>query len=129
MTKTLEFLKETQQRLLTMIQVMGSVRTVENFPRRFMKATEELGELGEAFNSVTSPNNPKQKTWADVREEAVDLAIMAIDLAFTPLPPDREEYHVYGLDYEVALSENVLATFARKLDKWEAQVKSGEIIT
>lgn len=47
---------------------------------------EELGELAEAYLGVTSSNNGKNKTWSDVREEIVDVLIVSLDLALTPLP-------------------------------------------
>lgn len=52
--------------------------TVRN--RRIIKLMEELGEVSEAFLNVTSPNNRKNKSWNDVREELVDSFIVAIDI-------------------------------------------------
>ncbi len=64
-------------------------RSLPNLHRRITKAGEELGELNEAYLYVTSISNSKNKTWEDVREEAVDVILMGVDLALTPLPIDH----------------------------------------
>lgn len=59
-------------------------RSVDNFDRRCEKFLEELGELAEARLGYTSKNNPKNKTLDDVKEEAVDVLIVALDISLTP---------------------------------------------
>ena len=59
-------------------------RSVDNFDRRCEKFLEELGELAEARLGYTSKNNPKNKTLNDVKEEAVDVLIVALDISLTP---------------------------------------------
>lgn len=63
-------------------------RCVEDAPRRFVKYYEELGEMSQAFLSITARNNHRNMTWDDFREEAVDTLILAIDLALTPYDDD-----------------------------------------
>lgn len=40
--------------------------------------TEEVGELNEAVLQIHADNNPKGKTLADIRKEAVQVACMAM---------------------------------------------------
>lgn len=70
--------------LLAVVQA-NPTRDRASLDRRGMKLIEELGELAEAFLGVTSVTNAKKKTWADVREEAADVLIIAADIALTPL--------------------------------------------
>jgi len=84
-------------------------RDLNKLLRRIAKLSEELGELNEAYLNVTSESNPKQKTWYDVREEAVDCAIVALDVALTKMPTDVDESESYYKVFE---------WFDRKLDKW-----------
>jgi hypothetical protein len=60
-------------------------RSGPSLERRVSKLLEEIGETAQAFLSVTSVNNDKKKTWADVCEEAADVLIIAVDIALTPL--------------------------------------------
>ena len=61
------------------------------------KLLEEIGEVSQAFLSVTSESNDKKKTWADVREEAADVLIIAADIALTALdgPVDQQRLGCY----------------------------------
>ncbi len=59
-------------------------RTEANLNRRIFKLFEELGELSEAYLASTSSRSYKNKTWNDVREEAADVLIVALDIALTP---------------------------------------------
>lgn len=55
-----------------------------NLGRRVIKLCEELGEHAEAYLNISSAGNGKGKTWDDVREEAADILIVAVDVALTP---------------------------------------------
>lgn len=61
----------------------------ENLYRRFIKLTEEVGEACQAYYSVTSKNNSKNKTWDDVREELSDVIIVAMDILLTEMPDEN----------------------------------------
>src|SRR6185437_5449114 len=60
-------------------------RNLANLNRRVIKLFEELGELSEAYLASTSSHSYKERTWNDVREEAADVLIVAIDIALTAL--------------------------------------------
>jgi NTP pyrophosphatase (non-canonical NTP hydrolase) len=77
-------------------------RKLSNLPRRLLKAMEELGELSQAYLSVTSKRNKKQKTWDDVKEEAVDCLVLAIDNCLTLMNED-----------------DIVALLEKKCDKWK----------
>lgn len=62
----------------------------ENLDRRFIKLAEEVGEACQAYYSVTSKNNSKNKTWGDVREELCDVVIVALDILFTEMPDETD---------------------------------------
>lgn len=85
--------------------------------RRVIKVNEESGEVSEAFLSITSDSNGKNKTWEDVREEAVDTAIVALDIALTKFPGE-ESWDDEKLYTEV---ENMIA---KKLAKWKKKLKN-----
>lgn len=86
-------------------------KTYENLARRIIKLGEEFGELSEAYlNASKGPGNHKGKTWDDVLEEAVDTAIVAIDVA-TTIPPDR---NYSSEEHRKAIEE----LFKVKLQKW-----------
>lgn len=97
-------------------------RNLDNLSRRIMKANEEAGEINEAYLSVTSITNPKQKTWNDVREEAVDLILMSVDIAFTQLPTDNNVTYL-------ELEKTILDLIDEKLSKWKLQIDAGNDIT
>lgn len=79
--------------------------------RRVTKLSEETGECSQAFLSVTSEENSKKKTWTDVREEAVDSAIVGLDIALTRFPGEEEL-----TDEEIVAA--VEAMLKKKLQKW-----------
>ena len=70
---------------IDLIAQANPTRCKTNLDRRVIKMLEELGELSEAFLSITSVGNERNKTWADVQEEAVDVLIVGTDIALTPL--------------------------------------------
>lgn len=84
--------------------------------RRTSKLAEETGEVNEAFLSVTSESNGKNKTWTDVREEAVDSAIVALDIALTRFPGEEN----WSDDQLYAAVEDMIA---KKLKKWKKKLK------
>lgn len=75
--------------IIEMVADANDQRLTENLERRILKFMEELGELAEAFLECTSQHNRKCKTWDDVKEEAADVLIVAIDIALTPLTVAR----------------------------------------
>ena len=97
------------------IQAVGAdTRSPETIERRQLKATEEVGELAEAILSATSASGAKGKTWMDIVQEAVDVAIMGIDIALTKPPGSA-----YTDDEWRAVVKEMFAT---KLAKWKKQV-------
>ena len=76
---------ESLSAAVELIALANPTRCKTNLDRRLIKMLEELGELASAFLSVTSMENAKNKTWADVQEEAVDVLIVGTDIALTPL--------------------------------------------
>ena len=82
--------------------------------RRIIKLAEELGEVSEAYLNVTSLNNGKGKTWADVREEMADLVIVALDCALTATP-DQEASGLSQVEIEDAMLAIVHAKLANML--------------
>lgn len=71
--------------IIQSIRDANLTRNVCNIARRVIKLHEELGEHAEAYLNVTSAGNGKKKSWDDVREEAADLLIVAVDVALTPI--------------------------------------------
>ena len=108
--------------LVGVIQKLNPNRDMNNLPRRVIKLSEETGEASEAFLYAPISNNRKNITWDDFREEAIDAAIIGIDLALTKLPIDEdktpEEIH-----------QEVMDVFEKKLNKWEVQLANGEDAT
>ena len=102
---------------LARVEKANTPRAFATMARRIIKIGEELGELGEAFlvSTTTAPSR-KVKTYADVREEAIDVAIVALDVALTPMPGEE------AMTPEQIRNE-VMATLDIKLAKWAAQSK------
>lgn len=71
--------------ILDLVARANPTRCATSLDRRVTKLLEEIGEIAQAFLSVTTPDNDKKKTWDDVREEAADVLIVAVDIALTPL--------------------------------------------
>jgi NTP pyrophosphatase (non-canonical NTP hydrolase) len=69
--------------IVNQIADANTARNYYNLDRRMLKLIEELGELSEAFLECTSLHNHKQKGWVDVKEEAADVLIVAVDIALT----------------------------------------------
>ncbi len=108
--------------LVGVIQKLNPKRDMDNLPRRVIKLSEENGETSEAFLYAPIPNNRKNITWDDFREEAIDAAIIGIDLALTKLPVDGDKT-------PEQIHQEVMDVFERKLNKWEIQLANGEDAT
>lgn len=90
-------------------------RTLQNLSRRTLKLCEEAGETAEAYLYVTSVNNRKNITWDDLREEAIDAAVVGLDIALTRLLIDS------GKTSE-EIEQEVIEVIERKLAKWQKQI-------
>jgi hypothetical protein len=98
-------------------------RSFGNIERRFLKIGEELGEACEAYLVASTTNKTrKKKTYADVREECIDLSIVGLDCALTRFPGEE---NLTDEDIEFICME-VLAT---KLAKWKRQKDAQVSIT
>lgn len=73
----------TNDLLVKMVKDANPHRAPHNVRRRLTKILEELGEAAEAYLSVSSPHNYKEKSWDDYREEAADTLIVLLDVALT----------------------------------------------
>lgn len=100
----------------TIVLVMNANpdRQTQSIERRLIKLQEEVGELADAYLSYTTPSNPKNKTWRDITEEAVDTAIVAIDIALS-LPESMQ-------DMEPHQMLRVREMFKLKLQVWVDKV-------
>lgn len=104
--------------LIKIIHDANLARNMDNLPRRVIKLSEETGEASEAFLYASTPNSRKNITWDDFREEAVDTAIVGLDLALTTLPIDE------GKTSE-QIQQEVIEVFEQKLKKWKLQLSAG----
>ena len=105
--------------LLHEIAAANPGRHVDTLNRRALKLIEELGEVSEAYLNVTSQQNAKGKTWADVREELVDLLIVVGDCLLTPFPGEEG---MSPADLERRITEVTLV----KLAKWKRALAAGQ---
>jgi hypothetical protein len=94
-------------------------RHFETILRRLGKLGEEYGEAWRAYLSLTTEGNPRNETWDGFREELIDTAIMAIDIAMTELPDD---------DGRDDLRRKMRETLDLKLAKWRKQQLEGKDI-
>jgi len=92
-------------------------RSMEIFPRRLLKLGEEYGEASQAYLSISSEKNGKNKTWEDVREELTDCIIVAMDLYCHEMPDEEN----VTLEDKVA---QLNADIDRKLKKWDKKQKA-----
>lgn len=103
--------------VMTQVQKVGAPqRRIDNIVRRVAKTFEEGGELAEATLSATSVSGSKGKQWMDIVEEAVDVAIMGLDIALTKPP----EWQDIDDDMWRAIVKKI---FSLKLKKWQRQVR------
>jgi NTP pyrophosphatase (non-canonical NTP hydrolase) len=91
-------------------------RTMEIMSRRMIKLGEEYGEACQAYLSVSSENNGKEKTWADVREELTDVLIVTLDLLCHQMPDEE----LASQDHK---RHQVHQELDRKLKKWHKKIK------
>lgn len=91
-------------------------RKVQDPARRVIKLAEEMGECAQAYLSVTSEANEKNKTWKDVMEEAIDTAIVALDIAMTDNPEIKDK----KFDEIEKYINNIINV---KLEKWVGKQK------
>jgi|GEM_PF-1284656 len=80
--------------------------------QRALKLSEETGELAEAVLSVTNApgSSYKSRTYADVREEAADAALVALSV-LAQTCESAEEF-----------SAEVSRLMAEKSEKWQAKL-------
>lgn len=97
-------------------------RNQKNLARRVLKLSEEVGETAEAYLYVTTVDNHKGKTWEDLREEALDAAIVGLDIALTAMPIDE------GKTSE-QIEQEVIEVIMKKLAKWDRQITTGRDAT
>ena len=122
--KEIEFQKllTSESDVLNLIYAVGKPgRRIDNLVRRLAKLMEEVGELSEAMLSVTSENNAKKKKWDDIAIEAIDVLIMATDIALTKPPGCTLSDEEWRLHLRHALT--------RKLHKWSEQLDENKTIT
>lgn len=107
-----------------MTDIIGKVyaanrdRRMEIFARRLLKLGEEYGEASQAYLSVSSEKNGKNKTWDDVREELVDVLVVTLDLLCHEFPDETDtsvESKFEGINRELD----------RKLKKWAKKQVGG----
>lgn len=97
-------------------------RSLDNLGRRMLKIGEENGEAVEAYLNMTSELNAKGSSWKDLREELLDIVIIAVDCLYTPIPIDE------GKNREQIEAE-IFEEFKRKMAKWEKQIQEGRDVT
>lgn len=98
--------------------------------RRMLKIGEELGEMCQAYLSLTGAND-RNKTWNDVREEAIDIAIIALDISLTVLETDPGvkiekdpiDHLIWNEETVKAVYQKVHSELDRKLQKWKDKPK------
>lgn len=110
------------KRIFDIIYKANPRRSLDNLCRRMLKIGEEGGEASEAYLNITSELNAKGSTWEDVREELLDIIIIATDCLYTSMPVDegktREE-----------IEAEIFKEFERKMAKWDKQIKAGKDVT
>ena len=102
--------------IIAKVHEANKSRTMDIFDRRVIKLGEEYGEACQAFLSVSSENNSKNKSWPDVREELVDVVIVALDLLLHEMPDESNT----TLESKAAAIHSELD---RKLRKWHKKQK------
>lgn len=113
--------QEITMGIIKKVQKANPGRCVGNIERRMLKNMEEVGEAAEAVLGATSPNNYKNKTWADVREELVDSLILNLDILLTPMPDQPPK-----MTNEDRI-EMVHELLDEKLEKWANQRKKQKV--
>jgi NTP pyrophosphatase (non-canonical NTP hydrolase) len=99
--------------LMVAIRDANPDREFNTLARRMIKLMEEMGEASEAYLNMTNGTNSKKKTWDDLREELVDVVIVAVDMLLTPFPGQQEMTNA-------ELEDEIMEILGRKLRKWLA---------
>lgn len=108
----MQLTKDSDLNILEEIREIGApARCMEQLHRRILKLGEEFGEVTEAYLAITSPGNYKNITPADLREELVDVVIVALDVMLHRVPGEENLS-------DDELGEALEAVFAKKLAKW-----------
>lgn len=110
------------KRIFDIIYKANPRRSLDNLERKMLKIGEESGEAMAAYLNVTSELNAKGSSWKDLREELLDIIIIAVDCLYTPIPIDE------GKNREQIEAE-IFEEFKRKMAKWEKQTKEGKDVT
>jgi len=97
--------------IIEKVQEANPDRSMKTLDRRILKLQEEAGECAQAYLSISSLLNSKNKTWNDVRTEAIDVIVIALDVALTRFPVDK------GEDL-AGIRKKVLQVFNRKVKRW-----------
>lgn len=108
-----EFAKFPTGDFLNAIAEVHKAKKSHDYIRRISKLGEEFGELCEAHLGVTSSHNYKNKTWDDVREEAIDASIVAIDIALTASPDEKAA----GVTDD-EIKQRIMTVLRKKIYKW-----------
>ena len=109
--------------LLRAISDANPQRKFVTMARRLLKIGEEYGEATEAYLVFTSTaTSRKKKTKDDIREECMDIAIVALDCALTRMPGEDD---LTDEDVEFICME----VLAEKLAKWKRQRDTQTAIT
>jgi hypothetical protein len=89
-------------------------RKLSELDRRMVKLGEEYGEACQAYLSVSSATNGKDKTWTDVREELVDVIIVAMDILLTQFPDEPQGTHEEKMNLVNKMVDKKLVKWAKK---------------
>ena len=101
--------------LIEMVRSANPTRDKKKISRRLLKLGEEYGEVVQAFLSVSSRRNSKNKHWPDVREELCDVLIIAVDILLTEMPDENYPEN----SRKEQIENRTLNEVSRKLDKWQ----------
>jgi NTP pyrophosphatase (non-canonical NTP hydrolase) len=104
--------------IISKVHAANRDRRMEIFARRMLKLGEEYGEASQAYLSVSSEKNGKNKTWEDVREELVDVLVVTVDLLCHEFPDEKDT----SLESKLASIHHELN---RKLKKWAKKQVGG----
>lgn len=95
-------------------------RSLANLHRRVGKLLEEIGETNQAYLCVTSASPSKAKTWDDVREEATDVLIVALDILLTPGIDGNPEIDTYT--YMTPHDNDDILRMLRNVARWGCDI-------
>lgn len=97
--------------LIAAVRVQRDERGMEQLGRRLMKLGEEYGESLQAYLALTGANY-KKITPADLREELIDVCLVALDALLHRVPGEE---HLS----EAELNDVLVKEFERKIKKWK----------